>query len=328
MTVRVLSTMEFGHDWLAALTEGDERVEIVEMPAERAEELPVEVLRGAEVMYTSLAFPTREQAPLLRWVQLDTSGADHVRGTPVWENGEVTITSIAGVSPRPIAEYVLAMVLGFARRLPNAARMRAHRHWPTDRERWELYGPLPVSGSRMAIIGYGRIGRGIARSARAFGIEVVGVSRTGKRTYGEEVEGVRLVPVAGLEGALAEADWVVVCAPGTPETMGLIGAPQFAAMKSGAYLVNVSRGGVVGEGALLAALDAGTLAGAALDVFESEPLPGDSPLWDDPRIILTQHISGLACDYHERVRLLFKENLTRYLAGEPLANVIDRRLGY
>lgn len=328
MTVRVVSTMEFGHDWLTALVEDDERVEIVEIPAEHAEELPAEVLREAEVMYTSLAFPTPRQAPRLRWVQLDTSGADHVRGTPVWENEAVTITSIAGVSPRPVAEYVLAMVLGFARRLPNAARMRDHRHWPTHRERWELYGPLPVSGSRMAIIGYGRIGREIARSARAFGIEVVGVSRTGSRAYGDEVENVRVVPVAGLEEALAEADWVVVCAPGTPETMGLIGASQFTAMKDGAYLVNVSRGGVVGEDALLAALDAGTLAGAALDVFESEPLPGDSSLWEDWRIILTQHISGLACDYQERVRGLFKENLARYLAGEPLANVIDRRLGY
>jgi phosphoglycerate dehydrogenase-like enzyme len=329
VTVNVLSTMEFGHDWLAALAGGDERVEILEIPAERADELPDDVLREVEVMYTNLAFPTSEQAPRLRWVQLDTSGADHVRGTPVWENGAVTITSIAGVSPQPMAEYVMAMVLGFAHRLPNAARMRGRRRWPAHRERWRLYKPLPVTGSRMTIVGYGRIGRGIARSARAFDIEVVGVSRTGGRTaYGDEVGGVEVVGVGHLEEALSDADWVIVCVPGTPETMGLIGATQFAAMKDGAHLVNVSRGGVVGEQALLEALDSGRLAGAALDVFESEPLPGDSPLWEDWRIILTQHISGLACDYQERVRRLFGENLARYLAGEPLVNVIDRRLGY
>lgn len=328
MTVNVLSTMKFGEDWLGALAGDDARVEILEIPAERADELPSVVLREVEVMYTSLAFPTKKQAPKLRWVQLDTSGADHVRGTPVWENGAVTITSIGGVSPRPMAEYVMAMVLGFAHRLPNAARMRARRHWPTHRERWELYGPLPVRGSRMAIVGYGRIGRGIARSARAFGIEVVGVCRTGGRAYGEEVEGVEVVSVEHLNEALTAADWVVVCAPGTPETMGLIGAAQFAAMKEGTYLVNVSRGGVVEEEDLLAALDSGRLAGAALDVFESEPLPDCSPMWDDLRLILTQHIAGLACDYRERVRNLFEENLARYLAGEPLMNVIDRRLGY
>jgi len=119
-----------------------------------------------------------------------------------------------------------------------------------------------------------------------------------------------------------------VCTPGTLETKGLIGAPQFAAMKEGAYLVNVSRGGVVEERALIDALDAGRISGAALDVFETEPLPADSPLWKDRRVVLTQHISGLACDYEERVRALFKENLARYLAGDPLVNVIDRRVGY
>ena len=328
MTVRVLSTMEFGREWLEAVGGDDARVEILEIPAEQADELPAEVLREVEVMYTSLAFPTPKQAPRLRWVQLDTSGADHVRGTPVWENRDVTITSIAGVSPRPMAEYVMAMVLGFAHRLPNAARMRGHRQWPTHRERWKHYGPLCVSGSRMAIVGYGRIGRGIARAARAFDIEVVGVSRTGGRVYGEEVEGVDVVSVEHLDETLSGADWVIVCTPGTLETMGLIGAPQFAAMKEGAYLVNVSRGGVVEERALFDALDAGRISGAALDVFESEPLPADSPLWEDRRVVLTQHISGLACDYEERVRALFKENLARYLAGDPLVNVIDRRVGY
>jgi D-2-hydroxyacid dehydrogenase (NADP+) len=180
----------------------------------------------------------------------------------------------------------------------------------------------------MAIVGYGRIGRGIACAARAFDIEVVGVSRTGANIYDEEVDGVEVLSVEHLDTALSGADWVVVCAPGTPETAGLIDAAWFGVMKEGAYLVNVSRGGVVDERALLDAIDAGRLAGAALDVFESEPLPEDSPLWEYWRLDLTPHIAGLASDYEERVRGLFKDNLTRYLAGDPLVNVIDRRVGY
>lgn len=328
MTVRVLSTMEFGRDWLEAVAGDDVRVEITEIPAERVDELPGGVLREVEVMYTSSVFPSPEQAPHLRWLQLDTSGADHMRGTPLWENDVVTITSIAGVSPRPMAEYVMAMVLGFARRLPTAVRMRERRHWPTHRERWQLYRPLRIPGSRMAIVGYGRIGRKIARTARAFDIEVVGVRRGGGRDYGEEVEGVEVVTLERLHEALANADWIVVCAPRTPHTMGLIGTAQVAVMKEGAHLVDVSRGRVVEEQALLEAFDSGKLAGAALDVFEPEPLSPDSPLWKHPRVVLTPHISGLASDYEERVRSLFKENLARYLRGAPLVNVIDRRLGY
>lgn len=327
MTVRVLSTMQFGRDWIEAVAD-DVRVDISEIPAERVEELPDKVLREVEVMYTGSVFPSPDQAPQLRWIQLDTSGADHLYDTPLWESGAVTITSIAGVSPRPMAEYVMAVVLGFARRLPTAVRMRERCHWPTHRERWELYGPLRVPGSRMAIVGYGRIGRGIARAARAFDIEVVGVRRGGTHDYGEEVEGVEVVTLERLHEALAGADWIVVCAPRTPHTIGLIGTAQFVVMKEGAHLVDVSRGRVVEERALLEALDGGRLAGAALDVFEPEPLPPDSPLWSHPRVVLTPHISGLAYDYEERVRGLFKENLARYLRGEPLFNVIDRRLGY
>jgi phosphoglycerate dehydrogenase-like enzyme len=286
------------------------------------------VLAGVEVLYTGSAFPAPDQAPNLRWVQLDTAGADHVRRTPLWAAGDVAITSLGGVSPRPMAEYVMAMVLGFAHRLPVAARMRSRRHWPEDGERWELYRPLPVPGSRMAIVGYGRVGAGIAEAAAAFGIEVVGVSRTGARSYGREVPGVRVVGVRALDEALAGAHWLVVCAPGTPETMGLIGAEQLAALAPGAHVVDVARGGVVDEAALQEALGAGRLAGAALDVFAEEPLPGDSPWWDHPAVLPTPHIAGLAPDYEERVLALFKENVARYLEGRPLINVVDRQLGY
>jgi phosphoglycerate dehydrogenase-like enzyme len=181
----------------------------------------------------------------------------------------------------------------------------------------------------MAIVGYGNIGRGIARAAMAFGIVACGVRR-GARTvaYADEPPGVRVRSVAELDAVLAEADWVVVVVPGTPETLGLIGPAQFAAMKPGAHLVHVARGGVVDEDALLAALDGGRLAGAALDVFAAEPLPPESRLWDHPRVLVTPHVSGLASDYATQVQRLFSDNLRRFLEGRALRNVIDRRLGY
>jgi phosphoglycerate dehydrogenase-like enzyme len=328
MAVRVLSTMTFPPDWLAEVAQAADGIALEQFPAERVEELPPDALAAAEVIYTGSAFPTPEQAPALRWVQLDTSGADHVRRSRLWDRRDVTITSIAGVSPRPMAEYVMAMVLGFAHRLPTAARLRPERRWPTNAERWERYGPAHVPGSRMTIVGYGRLGRGIARAAQAFGIEVTGVRRGGTREYADDVPGVRTVTTDRLREALADADWIVVCVPGTPETIGLLGADELAATKRGAHLVDVSRGGVVEQAPLLAALDAGQLAGAALDVFEQEPLPPDSPLWDHERVVLTPHVSGLASDYAERVRELFKDNLARYVAGQPLRNVVDRELGY
>lgn len=328
MTVRVLSTMDFAPGWLAEVGAISEEIEIEQVPADRAEELDPALLAAVEVLYTSSAFPAPEQAPRLRWIQLDTSGADHVRNTPVWSS-EVVITSIAGVSPRPMAEYVLSMVLAFAHRLPRAVEGQRRREWPRTRDRWEHYRPVKVPGSRMTIVGYGSLGRGIARAAQAFGIEVLGVRRGGTaRSYGEEVDGVRTVTAERLDEALAAADWVIVAVPGTPETMGLIGARQLAAMKPGGHLVNVARGGVVDETALVAALDAGHLAGAALDVFAQEPLPPGSPLWEHPRILVTPHVAGMAPEYELDVRRLFCENLARYLRGEPLRNVIDRELAY
>jgi phosphoglycerate dehydrogenase-like enzyme len=326
--VKVLSTMSFPEAWLALVAGVSDRVEVVQVPAGHVDELPADVVAEVEVMYTGACFPSREQAPALRWVQLDTSGADHVRRTDLWAHEAVTITSLAGVSPRPMAEYVMAMVLAFAHRLPRAARMRRERHWPSNEERWELYGPLHLPGSRMVIVGYGRIGRAIARAAQAFAIDVIGVSRSGTRSYGDDVDGVRVAPVAALDVELGAADWVVVCTPATAETIGLIGAPQLGALKPGAHLIDVARGGVVDEAALLAALDCGRVAGAALDVFEREPLPADSQLWDRADVIVTPHIAGLASDYEDVVRDLFTENLERYLDGRPLVNTIDRSLGY
>jgi phosphoglycerate dehydrogenase-like enzyme len=266
-------------------------------------------------------------------VQLDTSGADHVVGSPLWQRHDVLLTSIGGVSERPIAGYAMLMVLAFAHRLPELVDHQRRRDWPLPPERWARFMPTRLEGSTMVVVGYGRLGRAIGAAAAAFGITVVGVrrgsDRAGERLGGEALDAAaRVVGPAGLADVLATADHVVVATPATPETRRLIDARALSALKAGAVLVNVSRGGVVDEEAVLAALADGRLRGYAADVFETEPLPAGHPFWSHPAVIVSPHVAGFAPDYRERVRDLVCDNLARFLAGRPLLNLVDRRLGY
>jgi phosphoglycerate dehydrogenase-like enzyme len=332
-SIRVLSTMRFDAAWLAEVAAADHRIEIVQHAADTTEELPPDLLASVEVLYTSSCLPSAQAAPRLRFVQLDTSGADHVVGTPLWPRDDVALASLGGISPRPMAGYVLAMILGSAYHLPALAAGQREREWPSPRDRWERYMPRRLDGATLAIVGYGRLGLAIGEAARAFGMRVVGVRRGSDRP-GERVgehEPPPDVEVLGrdrLHEVLARADYVVVTLPLTAETRNLLDRPAIAAMRPGAFLVNVSRGGIVDEAALLDALDDGRLGGVASDVFEEEPLPGTSRLWDHPRSIVTPHVAGFAPDYRQSVRDLFRENLSRYAQGRELLNLIDRRLGY
>ena len=162
-SINVVSTMRFDADWLSEVASATQGVELLQHPAERIDDLPPDVLARAEVLYTGSCFPDRSQAPKLRWVQLDTSGADHVVGTDLWTNDKVTITSIGGVSLRPIAGYVMLMILGFAHRLPTIVDHQRRREWPTLEARWERFLPRHLDGSTMVVIGYGRLGQAVGR---------------------------------------------------------------------------------------------------------------------------------------------------------------------
>lgn len=331
MTSRlILSLMSFDEAWLAdvaaTLPDG---VELRQTPAEAIDAVDPRLLERAEVLYTSRALPDPAVAPALRWVQLDTAGCDHVVGTPLWAS-TVAISSIGGVSERSMSEYVLAMVLNHAHRIPTVLADAPRRTWPSDAGRWERYGPRTLLGAKLVVVGYGRLGRAIAARAAALGLDVTGVRRgSDARSYANEPGGVRVATVDRLHETLVGADYVVVVTPATPETMGLIGAAELALPAPGAALIDVARGGVVVERDLLAALEGdGPLEWAALDVFEQEPLPADSVLWTHPQVWATPHVSGLAPDYAEAVRELFKANIARHLAGEPLVNAIDRGIGY
>lgn len=333
--LRVVVTVDFPPPFLEQVRAIDDRIVLAHHPVNTAEdEVPQAALAAAEVLYTSEVLPGAEDAPRLRWAQLDTSGIDHLRSSPLWDR-DVVITTLGGVSPAPLAEWVLTMVLAHAHRLRETEAFARQRTWPSRAERWNSLMPRNLRRSTIGIVGYGRIGREIARLCQAFGMRVLAVRRDpraagGGERFGQqaELDGVIGVGVDQLNRVLGECDYVALTVPLTEQTEGMLGAEQFAAMKPGAVLINGSRGHVVDEPALLAALDSGQLGLVASDVFASEPLPQDSPFWTHPRSIVTPHVAGFAPDYLEVVGALFAENLRRYLAERPLLNVADRTRGY
>jgi D-2-hydroxyacid dehydrogenase (NADP+) len=248
------------------------------------------------------------RAPNLRWLQSCFAGTDDPIFSEMRGNG-VVVTSAAGSNAAPIAQTVMAYLLAFACDLPRVGRDQVER-------RWEAHSVLELDGRRLGIVGLGSIGRQVARLAAAFGMHVIGTRRTPHaddpcETWTND----------RLDELLAWADAVVVCAPLTDRTRRSIGAAQFAAMRRGAWFVNVGRGEIVVEQELIAALESGHIGYAGLDVFDVEPLPDASPLWTMPNVIVTPHMSGTSEASDARVIELFLENLGRWVAGEPLRNV-------
>jgi phosphoglycerate dehydrogenase-like enzyme len=220
-----------------------------------------------------------------------------------------------------VTEHILALLLSFARQLPLAFAAQRQREW-VHAENDQVF---ELAGKTLLLVGLGPIGRCTARVASAFGMRVLAVRR---RTAGAEPGVERIGTMDDLPELLPEADFVVLVVPFTAQTHHLIGASALARMKPSAYLINVGRGGLVDEDALIVALAESRIAGAGLDVFEQEPLPAGSPLWDLPNVILTAHYAGVTPDYDRRATAIFLDNLKRYVAGEPLRNVVDKRLGY
>jgi phosphoglycerate dehydrogenase-like enzyme len=261
------------------------------------------------------------RAPRLRWFQSWGAGADGLLSQPgVMEAGFI-LTSTSGIHPIQMTEHVLALLLAFARRLPEALAAQREHSW-RHMENAEVF---ELAGKTLLLVGLGAIGRRTAQVAAGLGMRVVAI----RRAAAGPLDGVeRVAGVEALPELLPEADFVVLLAPLTPETRGMIGEAQLRLMKRDAYLINVGRGGLVDEAALAAGLAAGWIAGAGLDVFAVEPLPADSPLWDLPNVIITGHYAGVSPAYDDRAFAVFLDNLRRYRAGQPLHNVVDKRLGY
>ena len=279
------------------------------------------LLAAAEVLFT-FRFPVEwlDQAPALRWVQLTSAGVDHMIGAGLFEHrSDVLVTTASGIHAIPLAEHVISFILAWVRGLPGA--LRAQRE-----ARWDRYAPDEAHGKTLGIVGYGPIAQRTAVLANALGMHVQVLRRS--PPAGPEPPVGRFYTPAELPALLATSDFVLLAAPLTPETRGLINAAALAAMRPTAVLINIARGALVDEPALIAALQRGQIGGAALDVFVQEPLPADSPLWALSNVIITPHLAGANPYYNRRATELFCDNLRRYLAGAPLHNLVDLRRGY
>ncbi|MBE1537421.1 D-2-hydroxyacid dehydrogenase [Actinomadura algeriensis] len=263
------------------------------------------------------AWPAERGARTPRWVHIASAGVDKLM-FPGLTGSDTVLTNSRGVFDEPIAEYVLGLVLSFAKDLHGTVRLQGERRWRhRETER--------ITGKRALVVGTGPIGRAIARGFAAAGLRVSGAGRTA-RTGDPDFGTVHAT--AGLAAALAEADYVVLAAPLTEQTRGMIDAAALARMRPSARLINVGRGPLVVQDDLVAALRDGRIAGAALDVFEEEPLPEKSPLWELPNVIVSPHMSGDTVGWRDELVELFVDNFDRFATGRPLRNIVDKRLGY
>src|SRR5262245_7666011 len=304
---------------------GDHTAPVNRTPAQAAEWSAL--LGEAEVMLDFDRVTDRDlarQAPKVRWIQLSSSGVGQIVSRMGLGDPPVVVTNAAGLHARPLAEFVLFAMLYFAKRMPRVLADQ-RRHY------WERFALDTLPGKTLGIVGFGHVGQAIARLARGAGLRILAVRRTTGSPAGDpsaSPDADLVYPPSGLATVLAESDYVALIVPLTPETAGLVGKTELALMKPGAILINVGRGQLVDENALVEALRAGHLGGAALDVFAQEPLPTTSPLWDLPNVIVTPHSMSTALDEKLRLVDLFCDSLRRYRAGEGLRNVFDVARGY
>ena len=337
-TIHVVCTLRFTDAMLDQLRAVAPRLCVTQKTCHDAGEVAATLADHpqVEVLYAfHLPTDALDRAPRLRWVQLHSAGADHLLNHPAMKS-DVAITTVSGIHATPIAEYVLASLLAHRWRVPLWTRCQREAKWPPGR--WDLYARPELRGSTLGIVGYGSIGREVGRLGQAFGMRVLALRRsTGRAEQGYAVEHTgdpegaiptRFYPPEALHEMLSECDYVVVALPLTADTVHRIGEAELRAMKPTAYLVNIARGAIVDEAALVRAMREKWIAGAGLDVFEQEPLPTDSPLWELENVLISPHVAGFTPHYDERATALFAENLQRYLSGRPLLNLVDKVRGY
>jgi len=335
--MKIISTVALQPAQRDAILRAVPGADLADRQCRTAEEVMELASGGCDVMLTFRVpndIVTRARG--LKWIQLLSAGADHVLGGPL-KGAPISITTASGIHATPIAEYTIASMLAFAHRIHLAIRAQVRHEWM--RSGAFLAGVDDIRGQTLGIVGYGSIGRETARLAAAFGMKVIALKRdpfdrvdAGWSPAGlGDPEGkipARYFGPNEREAILRESDYVSVTLPLTEHTRKFIGEREFAAMKPGAYLVNIGRGEVIDESAMAAALKSGKVGGAGLDVFEHEPLEASSPLWDLENVILTPHISGANRGYMDKACELFAANLQRFRENQPLLNLVDPALGY
>lgn len=278
------------------------------------------VLRDAEVMFAAkLPQNVLQRAPRLKWVQAMGAGVEGFL-SPEVVNSPVTITNVSGIHAVPISEYIMCVMLMFVKQMPACYQLRQEKQWKRPN------GTI-LRGRTAGIVGLGHIGLEVARLAKCFGMQVIATRRSGaENSRARYVD--KLLPRQKLPELLSKSDFVALTLPSTSETIHLIGAPELHLMKPTAYIINIGRGNIIDEEALVQSLKEHWIAGAGLDVFNREPLPQDSPLWNLPNVIFTPHISGSMEDYQLQATGIFVENLKRYLDGQRLRRVVNKQIGY
>ncbi len=334
-TINVLVAMDFDETILERFRDVSPRLNIVH----HWPDVPDSAWSECEVLYTLRHFPRPEEAPLLRWIQLHYAGVDNAMKNRIVQAEDVTVTNASGIHAQQIANYCLMMMLAFNYQLPRMMRLQQQATWPE--KQYEMFAPVDMHRQTLGIAGYGSIGRELARVADALGMTVLATKRDAKHPaeghheYRPEGSGdpggeipERIYPGEALATMAKDCDYLVVTVPLTDQTEKQVNERVLNAMKESAVLINVARGEVVDEKALVTALSQQVIRGAALDVFEEEPLPETSPLWQMENVIISPHVSGNSASYDEKVADLFEANLQRYIENRPLLNQLNRERGY
>ena len=284
-----------------------------------------------ELADTEIAFTSALQrqhfrlARKLRWIH-SPAAAVHQFLFPELAESDVILTNAREVHGAVVAEQVIAMMFAVAKRIPQALRFQQQQLWGQEAIWEESGGPREIAGTTLGMVGLGSIGHNVARHAAALGMRVIAVRQHADATKPDSVH--EVLPPSKINEMFAAADYIVLAAPVTSATRHMIGREQLALMKSDAYLINVGRGSLIDEAALLEVLQQRKIGGAALDVFDQEPLPPDSPLWDLDNLLITPHTAGMTAKLWERHYTLFSENVRRYLSGQSLLALVDKKSGY
>jgi phosphoglycerate dehydrogenase-like enzyme len=335
--IPVLLTLRFADEQLERLRSISPRLAIRQQSIHDDRDDFSSFLQGDEEIVYSMT-PPRDlvRAPHLRWVQLHSAGINHLRGHPIWET-QIQVTTASGIHAIPIGEFAIALMLALARKFPKMIRLQERAEWP--RQKWHLMLGSELRGKTVGIIGYGSIGREVARIAHyAFNMHVLAMRHgAGTRRLHYEQPGVgdpegripeRWYARGELRSLLGASDFVILALPLTEESRNLIGEAELRIMQGHAFLINIARGELVDERALVRALKENWIAGAGLDTYAAEPLPRESQLWHCENAIISPHVSAATPQYDDRAVELFGENLRRYLDGVPLLNLVDREKRY
>lgn len=335
--IPLLITFPLSEEQINSIKNVSPRLEINHLPVKSYEDIPEETWNKVEILITEKILPPIELAPKLRWIQFNYAGIDFALNQEIVKKENLLITTLSGAAAPQVAEYVVTMMLALSHKLPSMLKFQMNHEWPPDR--FSRFAPKELRNSTVGLVGYGSISREIARLLVPFNVKVLACKKNVMETEdnGYIVEGLgdpmgnlftRLYPYQAIKSMMKECDFIVVTVPKTKETYHLIAEEELGVLKPTAYLIDVSRGGTIKNSALKTALQEKKFAGAAMDVFEEEPLPKDNPLWDTQNLVISPHIAGVSLHYNERAVTLITENLKRYLNKKTLFNTFDPEMGY